>query len=56
MHTGLSGTALRMNPFPIIVPCHRVVKSDGTPGRYSNGGTGKKEALLAKEGINIMFR
>lgn len=50
------GTALRKNPFPIIVPCHRVIKSDGTLGRYSNGGTGKKGALLEKEGINIMFR
>jgi methylated-DNA-[protein]-cysteine S-methyltransferase len=47
------GTALRKNPLPITIPCHRVVKSDGTLGMYSNGGTGRKRALLAKEGARI---
>ena len=44
------GQALRKNPFPIIIPCHRVVKSDGTPGGY--GGklkSRKKTELLALE-------
>lgn len=36
------------NPFPIIFPCHRVIRSDGTPGGYS-GGYKIKEALLRIE-------
>ena len=38
------------NPFPIIIPCHRVVRSDGGLGGYSGeGGTEKKFALLERE-------
>lgn len=44
------GTALKRNPFPIIIPCHRVVRSDGSVGQYSFGGTKAKKALLIKEG------
>lgn len=40
------------NPLPIIIPCHRVIASDGTIGGYS-GGISKKKHLLAKEGINF---
>jgi methylated-DNA-[protein]-cysteine S-methyltransferase len=47
------GTALRKNPLPIIIPCHRVIKSDGTLGKYSNGDTGRKRMLLAREGFKI---
>ena len=42
------GTACGMNPLPIVVPCHRVVKSDGSLGGYS-GGIEKKRFLLALE-------
>ena len=42
------GTALKNNPFAPIVPCHRVIKSDGTLGGYS-GGIKKKKELLDKE-------
>ena len=46
------GQAMRMNPLPIIVPCHRVVKSDGTLGGF--GGTVPlKKKLLKIEGIKI---
>jgi O-6-methylguanine DNA methyltransferase len=38
------------NPLPVIVPCHRVIASDGTIGGYS-GGLSKKKQLLKKEGI-----
>lgn len=38
------------NPLPIIIPCHRVIASDGTIGGYS-GGISKKKKLLKKEGI-----
>ena len=46
------GTALGHNPFPLIVPCHRVVRSDGTIGQYSLGGPGNKRAILATEGLD----
>jgi methylated-DNA-[protein]-cysteine S-methyltransferase len=42
------GTACATNPLPVIVPCHRVVRSDGSPGRYA-GGADAKLTLLALE-------
>jgi methylated-DNA-[protein]-cysteine S-methyltransferase len=43
------GSALARNPFPIFIPCHRAVRSDGTIGGYQ-GGAAMKRALLALEG------
>jgi methylated-DNA-[protein]-cysteine S-methyltransferase len=43
-----AGTALATNPVPIIVPCHRVVRSDGKVGGYG-GGPERKELLLTTE-------
>jgi methylated-DNA-[protein]-cysteine S-methyltransferase len=45
------GNALAGNPFPIIIPCHRVVRVNGTPGGYGGGGPGVKIALLEMEGV-----
>ena len=42
------GSACANNPIPVIVPCHRVVRSDGTIGQYL-GGTEAKHTLLALE-------
>jgi methylated-DNA-[protein]-cysteine S-methyltransferase len=42
------GTACATNPLPVIVPCHRVLRADGTPGGYV-GGPGAKQALLSLE-------
>lgn len=42
------GTSCATNPLPIIVPCHRVVRSDGTSGDYI-GGTEAKQILLSLE-------
>ena len=42
------GTACARNPLPVVVPCHRVVRSDGTMGGYV-GGLAAKSALLALE-------
>jgi methylated-DNA-[protein]-cysteine S-methyltransferase len=42
------GTACAKNPLPVVVPCHRVVKSDGTMGRYA-GGEDAKRTLLTLE-------
>src|ERR1700693_4886577 len=35
------GTTMATNPIPIFVPCHRVIKSDGTIGNYGGGGDNK---------------
>jgi methylated-DNA-[protein]-cysteine S-methyltransferase len=42
------GTACARNPLPLLVPCHRVVRGDGSPGHY-NGGAEVKRALLGLE-------
>lgn len=43
------GTACARNPLPVVVPCHRVIRSDGTLGQYA-GGAAAKEILLHLEG------
>jgi O-6-methylguanine DNA methyltransferase len=47
------GTALGHNPVPLIVPCHRVVRTDGTIGQYSLGGPENKRTILAAEGLDL---
>lgn len=42
------GSACRTNPLPIVVPCHRVIRSDGSEGNYA-GGVAVKHALLTME-------
>ena len=42
------GTACARNPLPVVVPCHRVVRSDGTAGGYA-GGPDAKHVLLTLE-------
>jgi len=42
------GTACAANPLPVVVPCHRVLRADGTPGGYV-GGPAAKQALLTLE-------
>ncbi|MGZ6340791.1 MAG: methylated-DNA--[protein]-cysteine S-methyltransferase, partial [Candidatus Limnocylindrales bacterium] len=44
-----AGTALGSNPIPIVVPCHRVLRTGGALGGYG-GGLPMKEALLRLEG------
>lgn len=39
------GTACATNPLPVIVPCHRVVRSDGSPGAYVGGPDAKRSLL-----------
>jgi O-6-methylguanine DNA methyltransferase len=46
------GTALGHNPVPLIVPCHRVVRTDGTIGQYSLGGPDNKRTILRSEGLD----
>ena len=45
------GNALNANPYPIVVPCHRIIKSDGTIGGYASGVC-KKRRLLKREGVD----
>ena len=47
------GSALGHNPVPLIVPCHRVVRSDGAIGQYSLGGPGNKRTILEAEGLDL---
>ncbi|HME18430.1 MAG TPA: MGMT family protein [Nitrososphaerales archaeon] len=48
------GAALRANPTPIVVPCHRVVKQGGELGGYGGpSGTGRKAELLREEGVAV---
>ncbi|GLY40574.1 methylated-DNA--protein-cysteine methyltransferase [Amycolatopsis sp. NBRC 101858] len=42
------GTACALNPLPVVVPCHRVVRSDGSYGQYA-GGEEAKRVLLTME-------
>jgi methylated-DNA-[protein]-cysteine S-methyltransferase len=45
------GTACATNPIPVVVPCHRVVRSDGSIGQYV-GGVAAKKRLLTLEGAS----
>ncbi len=45
------GSALRKNPVPVFIPCHRVVRSDGSLGEYALGGSEAKRAILEAEGV-----
>lgn len=44
------GTTMATNPVAIVIPCHRVVRSDGSLGSYGIGGTEVKGWLLDHEG------
>ena len=46
------GSALHRNSTPVIIPCHRVVKSNGDVGGYVHGRE-RKEALLQSEGVGV---
>lgn len=48
----LIGQIMNKNPFPVIIPCHRVVKSDGKVGGYYYGEKVKSK-MLSDEGIFI---
>ncbi len=46
------GNALGANPVPIVIPCHRVIRSDGSMGWFT-GGPNIKRALLRLEGVHF---
>ncbi|MFH1655763.1 MAG: MGMT family protein [Candidatus Omnitrophota bacterium] len=45
------GQALKKNPYPMIIPCHRVIRSDGSLGGYAKGKKLKKKLLLFEKYI-----
>ena len=48
------GNAVGKNPYPLKIPCHRVIRSDGSLGGYSGkGGISKKRQLLKTEKVFI---
>lgn len=47
-----AGSVMAKNPVPLIIPCHRVVRSDGHLGNYSLGGVDNKHDLLEHEGAS----
>ncbi len=57
------GGALGRNPISLVIPCHRVIASDGTIGGYGGDGwidrdqqLSRKQALLAREGVTVERR
>ena len=46
------GTILRKNPYPLIIPCHRVVKSNNISGEYVLGRSNKKRILQLEKEIS----
>jgi methylated-DNA-[protein]-cysteine S-methyltransferase len=46
------GTAMADNPFPIVIPCHRIIRSDSSLGGYG-GGSEMKRRLLEMEGVEF---
>ena len=50
-----AGSACARNPIPLVVPCHRVLRSDGSLGGYA-GGLPMKEGLLELEGARPRAR
>ncbi len=47
------GTALAKNPIPLLIPCHRVVKSDGSIGNYAFGPEMKRDLLISEGAIAL---
>jgi len=47
------GSALSRNPFPLLIPCHRAIRNDGSLGGYQ-GGLAMKRFLLESEGVSFL--
>jgi methylated-DNA-[protein]-cysteine S-methyltransferase len=46
------GTIMKNN-FDTTIPCHRVIRSDGTVGEYNRGGSAAKKCMLVSEGVQL---
>lgn len=49
------GTALKNNPYPMVIPCHRVIKSNGDIGGYSRGRKVKKKLIQLEQQLKNIF-
>jgi O-6-methylguanine DNA methyltransferase len=49
------GSALRKNPYPLLIPCHRVVRAEGDIGGYSSGKAVKKKLLEFEKRLKYLF-
>lgn len=49
------GSALKKNPYPVIIPCHRVVKSSGDIGEYSRGRKAKWQLIELEKRVKNLF-
>ena len=49
------GSALRKNPYPLLIPCHRVVRAEGDIGRYARGKAVKKKLLEFEKRLKYLF-
>jgi methylated-DNA-[protein]-cysteine S-methyltransferase len=47
------GTTLARNPFPILIPCHRIILADGSPGHF-RGGRALKKRMLDLEQMSVL--
>lgn len=45
------GSTLASNPFPILIPCHRIIRADGSPGLFQGGRALKKGMLDLERGL-----
>ncbi len=54
LHPRVIARFMALNDKPLIIPCHRVVMSNGGIGGYSRGGSKVKEELLRIEGVSII--
>ena len=50
------GSCMARNPFPILIPCHRVIRSDGTIGCFGGGSELKKKLLTLESNETISNR
>ena len=46
------GTTLAKNPFPVVIPCHRIIRADGSPGGFGGGIDLKKRMLEMEKPLN----
>ena len=49
------GQILKRNPLPLIIPCHRVINADGSPGGYCRGKRAKQKLLESESRIKQNF-
>jgi methylated-DNA-[protein]-cysteine S-methyltransferase len=47
------GTVCRRNKLPLLFPCHRIIKSDGSTGQYAGGNHMKKQLLLLENNLQL---